>query len=52
MLLTLLQNNATPLTTKVWINVSSVWKEATPYIKVTGVWKVSTANIKIAGVWR
>jgi hypothetical protein len=53
MFLTLLQNNTPPpLTTKIWINVLGVWKEATIYIKVAGIWKIATPNIKVTGTWK
>jgi hypothetical protein len=38
--------------TIVWIKVSGVWKQATPFIKVSGVWKQSTPYIKVSGTWK
>jgi hypothetical protein len=38
--------------TKIWIKVSGVWKETTPYLKVSGVWKTITPYIKVLGVWK
>jgi hypothetical protein len=54
MLLTLLgpQGAAPPATKTIWIKVSGVWKQATPFIKVSGVWKQSTPFIKISGIWK
>jgi hypothetical protein len=43
---------STPLTTKTWIKVAGVWKEATTYIKVSGVWKQATPYVKIGGNWK
>jgi hypothetical protein len=38
--------------TKIWIKISGVWKESTPYLKVSGVWKAITPYIKVSGVWK
>jgi len=38
--------------TKIWLKVSGVWKETTPYIKISGVWKLATPYIKVLGVWK
>jgi hypothetical protein len=38
--------------TKIWIKISGVWKETTPYIKISGVWKLATPYIKVLGVWK
>jgi hypothetical protein len=43
---------STPLTTKTWIKVAGVWKEAITWIKVSGVWKQTTPYIKVGGVWK
>jgi hypothetical protein len=37
---------------KFWIKVAGVWKEAIVHIKVAGVWKTATVHIKVAGVWK
>jgi hypothetical protein len=38
--------------TKIWIKVSGVWKESTPYLKVSSVWKAIIPYIKVSGVWK
>jgi hypothetical protein len=38
--------------TKIWIKISGVWKQSTPYLKVSGVWKTITPYIKVSGVWK
>lgn len=38
--------------TKIWLKVSSVWKETIPWIKDSGVWKQSTPYIKVGGTWK
>ena len=40
------------LNTIVWLKVSGVWKQTTPFIKISGVWKEATPFIKIGGSWR
>ena len=40
------------INTIVWLKVSGVWKQTTPYIKVGGIWKEATPYIKIGGTWR
>jgi len=40
-----------PSGSQFWINISGVWKQATPWVKVAGVWKQGTAFIKVGGVW-
>jgi hypothetical protein len=54
MFLTLLapQSTPTPASTKAWIRVSSVWKEATPFVRVAGTWKQATPFIRVSGVWK
>jgi hypothetical protein len=54
MLLTLLQSNAPApsVATKVWLNVSGVWKQVIVWKKVTGVWKQITVWRNVAGVWK
>jgi hypothetical protein len=50
--LTILKPSTAAPATKLWIKVSGVWKEVTPYIKVSGVWKTASPKIKVSGTWR
>lgn len=38
--------------TLIWIKVSGIWKQATPYIKIAGTWKQATTFIKVSGTWK
>lgn len=38
--------------TKISVNVSGVWKQATVSVNVSGVWKQVTVSVNVGGVWK
>jgi hypothetical protein len=52
MLLTILSNQGSLPSNKIWLKVAGTWKQTTPFIKVSGVWKQATPKIKVGAVWK
>jgi hypothetical protein len=47
-----IQVYVSPVNSIMWIKISGVWKQTTPFIKVSGVWKQATPYIKNGGIWK
>jgi hypothetical protein len=38
--------------TKIWLNVSGVWKECVVWLNVSGTWKIVTPYLNVGGTWK